>query len=283
MSAPPDRAVPSPPGYPPPPVPIGPTPVWVMALGAVFGGITLIGLLVFAYIAGKDASFVCNAFTVLAAVFAFGAALAAGFIGGGAAVTGNLGATAKNYAMLFSAGGGIAVFFIAFGLFHFFKGDVCARDSAEQRHRAEVGQLEARLKEHKTIIEQRTATVAQLEEDKRALEKKIASLKEQPITIVAISSRTASLKQITIEYNSKTEGWKRASRANNVFKIQLSDLNLDDPGIFVSYDRSELTAEWEDQELPPVGIERFDHQFDPLSIKLFLTPPQRLQIGRNKP
>jgi hypothetical protein len=103
------------------PMPIPPPAPWAMILGAVFGGLTLAGLFVFAFMAAKDASFVCNSFTLLAPIFALGAALSAGFIGGAAAAGGQLGDAAQTHTMKFSVGGGVAVLFIAFVGFQYFK------------------------------------------------------------------------------------------------------------------------------------------------------------------
>jgi hypothetical protein len=103
------------------PLPIGPAATWVMVLGAIFGGATLLGLFVFAFLASTNPSFICNSFTLLAAVFALGVALSAAFIGGAAVARGQLGATAQQNTLAFSAGGGIAALFIAFYVFQVFK------------------------------------------------------------------------------------------------------------------------------------------------------------------
>ncbi len=102
-------------------MPIPPPAPWAMILGAVFGGLTLAGLFVFAFLAAKDASFVCNSFTLLAPIFALGAALSAGFLGGAAAAGGQFGDAAQTHTMKFSVGGGVAVLFIAFVAFQYFK------------------------------------------------------------------------------------------------------------------------------------------------------------------
>jgi hypothetical protein len=98
---------------------------WVMILGAIFGGITLIGLFVFAYLASKSPDFVCNSILLLAAVFALGAALSAGFIGGAASATGQFGDTARNNSLAFSVGGGIAVLIIVFLAVQYFRPTNC--------------------------------------------------------------------------------------------------------------------------------------------------------------
>jgi hypothetical protein len=101
--------------------PIGPTSLWAMIVGCVFGGITLIGLFIFAFLASSNPAFVCNSFTLLAPVFALGAALSAGFIGGAAAAGGQLGDAAQTHQLKFSVGGGVAILFIAFFGFQQFK------------------------------------------------------------------------------------------------------------------------------------------------------------------
>jgi hypothetical protein len=118
-------APPDPPQNLPDPTPIGPVATWVMILGAVFGAITLIGLFVFAYLAAQSPDFICNSVLLLAAVFALGAALSAGFIGGAASATGQLGNRAKNNSFVFSVGGGVAVLIIVFFAVQYFRPTGC--------------------------------------------------------------------------------------------------------------------------------------------------------------
>jgi hypothetical protein len=88
---------------------IAPTAAWATIVGAVFGAITLLGLFAFAFFAGVNPAFVCNSFTLLAPIFALGAALSAGFIGGAAAAGGQLGDVAQTHSMKFSLGGGVSL------------------------------------------------------------------------------------------------------------------------------------------------------------------------------
>jgi len=103
------------------PTPILPYAKWVPIVGAGFGGFVLLALLWLVRVAGENPIFICNSFLLIAAVFALGAALAAGFIGGSAAFQGQLGPTAQNNAIVFTAGGGVAVLFgVLFGMFFIF-------------------------------------------------------------------------------------------------------------------------------------------------------------------
>jgi hypothetical protein len=96
-------------------------PSWVIIVGACFGAIVLIGLLVFAFLTGTNyKGFICDSFQLLAAVFAFGAALPASFMGGGAAAQGQLGTTGQRFSLIYAVGGGVAFFVITFVLFSFF-------------------------------------------------------------------------------------------------------------------------------------------------------------------
>jgi hypothetical protein len=104
---------------------VGATPMWASVLGGVFGGITLVGLMAFTFIAGGNPAFVCNTFTLLAPIFALGVALSAGFIGGAAAASGQLGGAAQTHLLKFSAGGGLAILVIAFFAFQQFKPQGC--------------------------------------------------------------------------------------------------------------------------------------------------------------
>ena len=92
---------------------------WVIYVGAVFGGITLIGLFAFAFIAGtSNQQFICKSFQLLAAVFSLGAALSGAFLGGGAAAQGK---TTGPFSIAFGVGGGVAVLVIMFVVFSQFK------------------------------------------------------------------------------------------------------------------------------------------------------------------
>jgi hypothetical protein len=110
----------------PTPVEIRTSPDWIMVVGAGFGGITLIGLFVFAFLAGTAyKGFICDSFRLLAAVFAFGAGLSAAFMGGRAAAQGQLGAAGERFSFAYALGGGVAFFVITFLLFSHFPPDNC--------------------------------------------------------------------------------------------------------------------------------------------------------------
>src|SRR5437762_62113 len=84
-------------------------PTWAAVVGAIFGGIMLLALLAFTFLAGtKYHDFICNSYTILAFAFSLGSALAVAFLGGYAAAQGQIGTTAQNNSLTFSAGGGIA-------------------------------------------------------------------------------------------------------------------------------------------------------------------------------
>lgn len=102
-------------------VPVPTNPSWVIIAGPGFGAIALIGLFVFAFLAGTSyKGFICDSFQLLAAVFAFGAASSAAFMGGGAAAQGQLGSTGQQFSFLYGVGGGVAFFVITFVLFSSF-------------------------------------------------------------------------------------------------------------------------------------------------------------------
>lgn len=90
---------------------------WPRIAGAFFGALSLLGFYLFAFLARNDQSIVCHVWSLLTPVFAFGAALSVGFFGGSAAASGQLGDGAVGRAFKWSAGGGVAAFVIAFGLF----------------------------------------------------------------------------------------------------------------------------------------------------------------------
>lgn len=94
-------------------MPIDRTVTWVRIVGAISGLATLAALGFFTYLSFYDAQAACNGFISLALFFAFGSALAASFIGGAAALEGQLGEGAQQNPFVFSAGGGVAVLFIA--------------------------------------------------------------------------------------------------------------------------------------------------------------------------
>jgi hypothetical protein len=234
---------------PPAPTRIGPAPTWIIALGAVFGAITLLGLFAFAFLAGTRPDFVCNSFTILATVFALGAALSAGFIGGAASIAGNLGASAKNNALAFSAGGGIAVLFIAFYAFQQFQPSAC----------------EARAKD-----------MSQLSEDLSKAQNELERLKRQDIKIIPSTSNTSlPLKNIIIKYTDKNGETQPARHVKNAYIVSLTDL-LSPGEIFVEYNPSTVPAERQrrGQSPPSIAIDRLSYSIDPLQLRLWLELPK---------
>ena len=105
----------------PVPIPIRTGPDWAMIVGAGFGGITLIAMLVFAFLAGTGhKNLICDSFQLLAVIVAFGAGLSAAFMGGRAAAQGQLGSVGQQFSVTYGLGGGVAFFAIAFLLFSSF-------------------------------------------------------------------------------------------------------------------------------------------------------------------
>ena len=94
---------------------------WLARASMAIGLCVLVIFVGLALLAGIVPSFVCRSFVLLAAIFAFGAALAAGFIGGTAAAHGKLGDKAIQQSFQYSVGGGVAFFVIAFLIFMAFK------------------------------------------------------------------------------------------------------------------------------------------------------------------
>jgi hypothetical protein len=106
-------------------------PTWMLLVGALFGAITLIALFVFAFVAGSSSvEFLCRSYPFMTMAFPLGAALSAGFIGGHAATTGSLGLPAREHVVGYSAGGGIAVLFIALLVMYFIKPTDCQQKMA---------------------------------------------------------------------------------------------------------------------------------------------------------
>lgn len=257
----------------PVPIPIDSPPNWVAALGAFFGGTTLVGFFIFAFIAGNNPDFICNAFGLLAAVFAFGAALAAAFLGGAAAISGNLGSRAREAPLAFSAGGGVAVLFIALALFHSFKGDTC-----DSRLRG----LEQKLKGAQEKLEAALDNTAALQNKVVDRESELRKLKEQPLTIVADGVQRSLMRQLLIEYTNKNGDRKEAKRLDgNVFKIPYGDLLEEDPGIDLRYDSSEVPAQREGRGIS-VSLQRIYHDMSPLRLRINVGFPDAAEIGSVK-
>ena len=220
---------------------IGPAPTWVMVLGSIFAGITLIAFIVVAILAGSAPQFVCNSFNALAAVFAFGAALAATFIGGAAAVQGHLGSTAKGWSLSFSALGGIGVLFIAFFAFHQFKDDVCKIATMEKTIREKTSQV--------------TALTTQL-----------SDLKQQIRIVVKTNPQVEKLKEIEVRYIRKEDGeLTPVIGKGNVFTIDRDKLWAVDPEIRIRYVEGLLPAQCNGRQ-PPVIVESLKHDFDQSSL-----------------
>ena len=96
-------------------------PEWLMRAGMVIGSCVLLIFVGLAILAAFYPQVVCNSFPLLAAIFAFGAALSGAFIGGSAAAQGTLGDRAKAHSLTYSAGGGVAFFLIAFAIFKLYE------------------------------------------------------------------------------------------------------------------------------------------------------------------
>ncbi len=104
-------------GFDPGQVPRGPLPVaptWRLAIGAVFGGVVLLGFFAFAFLGAQSGSAktICAAFFPLTVAFAIGTGLAGGFLGGEIGVHGRAGNAAgtggANGQFAYAAVGGIA-------------------------------------------------------------------------------------------------------------------------------------------------------------------------------
>ncbi|MGY8636503.1 hypothetical protein RAD15_28925 [Bradyrhizobium sp. 14AA] len=254
---------------PPRPARIGPNPTWVSITAAVFGGVTLLGFFVIAYWTGSNPDFVCAAFLPISVIFSLGAALSAGFIGGAAAVNGTFGSKGQDNAVAFSAGGGIAVLFIAlYAMNAQFKEDVC-RGLATK----------VSILEQKVTIQERDLSVRQTSIDElkkealrvaQEIESRVKTFHAQPIKIAASTEQasTTPLKQLSVTYIGKQgpELAKRTAEGTNVFKIDLADMNDDDRRIGLEVDP--LLA----SESGPVSIviDKISHQIDPLRIDLVL-------------
>lgn len=253
---------------PPRPARIGPNPLWVNITGAIFGGITLIGFFVFAYWTNTNPTFVCSAFLPIAVIFSLGAALSASFIGGAAAINGTFGTAGQNNVLAFSAGGGIAVLFIALYVMNaYFKEDAC------KGLRSQVLDLEQRMVSQDKELSSRQSMIDELKQKTLAIaqegEAKIKSFRSQPIRIAATTEQasTTPLKLLSVTYIGK-QGPEIAKRVEgtNVFKIDLADMNEDDRKIGLEVDPL-LSS-----EAGPVSIvvDKISHQIEPLRIELVL-------------
>jgi hypothetical protein len=227
---------------PPPPGPIGPTQLWVAIVGAIFGGITLIGLFVFAYIAGREPSFICNSFTLLASIFAFGVALAAGFIGGAAGVNGRV-PFVKDNIIVFSAAGGIAVFFIAFLVFQSYGTSVC-----------------------NTIYDKLKKENAQLQLDKNELVDQINAAKKEPFIFWAENVDSA-LKNIVMKFMDGSGEYRKVKPQGHQFKIERGDIGDLNEGFSLETDLPEPLSK------RPIVLQRIVPRASPRQMSLFLNLP----------
>lgn len=253
---------------PPRPARIGPNPLWVNITGALFGGVTLLGFFVFAYWTDKNPNFVCSAFLPIAVIFSLGAALSAGFIGGAAAINGSFGSAGQNNVLAFSAGGGIAVLFIALYFMNtYFKEDAC------KGLRKQVSDLEEKVASQITDLSARQKAIDELNQKALNLaqegEVKIKTFRSQPIRIAATTEQasTTPLKQLSITYIGKL-GPEIAKRieGTNVFKIDVAEMHEDDRRIALEVDpllSSEAGA-------VSIVIDKISHQIEPLRIDLVL-------------
>jgi hypothetical protein len=217
--------------------PIGPAPPWAAFSGAIFGGMTLAGLFVFAFIAGREPDFICNSFTLLAAIFAFGSALAAVFVGGAAGVSGNIPVLRDNV-VAFSAVGGIAVFFIAFLIFQSFEQRVCN----DRPH------------------------VDLLREENSKLKAQIATLLDQPIVFRAESGEP-ELQKVILRYYDRAGELQTVKPVGNTFTIPHEKIGDADAGFYLTY--ADIPAE-RSKRPPIIGLQRIEHRINPLRISLFL-------------
>jgi hypothetical protein len=251
----------------PTPMPIEPTAAnWASILAAVFGGITLAGMFAFAFLASIKPTFMCDSFTLLASVFALGVALSAGFIGGAASLTSNLNDVVKKTGMVVSAGGGIAVLFIAFWLFEHFKPDACS--------------LSGTVKTLNEAISKKDDEIKKLTGDFSAKADELEKLKKQPVKIIIPTSGLRSLPadRISIQYTDRDGETRDAKRQSNAYEVSLDDL-LFSGEIFVGFRPDSVPAERERPGQPPqpqrIPIDQFSYTSNPsLQIRLWLVEPK---------
>jgi hypothetical protein len=225
---------------PPPPGPVGLSQMWASIVGAVFGGITLVGLFAFALIAGREPQFICNSFTLLGSIFAFGAALAAGFMGGAAGVSGRI-PFLKDNVVAFSAVGGIAVFFIAFLIFQSFDERVC-----------NYGKIKA--------DEER------LQKENGVLTDQIKAIQEEPFVFRA-ENIDAILKNVVLKYMDKYGEYRKVRANGHTFTIDRADVGDLDEGFSLEADFPEPLSK------RPIALERIVPGSSRWRMSLFLSVP----------
>lgn len=229
----------------PSPMTIGPAANWVTILAAVFGAITLLGLFAFAFLAGSlKPDFICNSFTLLAAVFSLGVALSAGFIGGAATLTSTMSEPLKRIGLAFSAGGGIAVLFFAFFAFQHFQPDTCTLSQKLSAANAEIANLKQKAETLKTI----------------------------KIVIPSNSFHNLPPENVVIQYTDQVGDTKSANRVGSSYEISVGDLLISGGEIFVSYRLDTIPAE-RAKRPTRIPIDQFTYSTDPLQIRLWLVEP----------
>lgn len=184
----------------PSPTSVGSVPRWAPIAGAAFGALTLLALIAVVYLASQQAMFVCNAFTPLAMLFAFGGALAAGFIGGAAAFQGQLGQKVQENAFIFTAGGGVAVLAGMFVIFNMFKQPNCDLSKRVDSLNTEVARLNSELQKaentyNEKLTAQKAASDLQLGGQKKTSEAALRSAKDDSAALIE-KERSHSQKQL---------------------------------------------------------------------------------------
>jgi hypothetical protein len=237
---------------------IGPTPFWASVLAAVFGGITLIGMIGFAFLAAIKPSAVCDGFTPLAAVFALGVALSAGFIGGAASLTSSLNDIAKRAAVAFSAGGGIAVLFIAFWVFQHFKPEGCSQKTTELAR--QVTELEGAIKEKGKEVEN--------------FKNELQKFKKMTIVIPQRDLPFLPKDKISIQYYDRYGELQHATAQGSAFELSLDEV-LTSGQIFVGYRLEAVPAERQNQHRPEsIPIDKFSYAMSERTLRLWLLEPK---------
>lgn len=109
---------------------------WVLIVGVFLGAITLFFLMALVIMSIFEMTVPKNSRFIVITVIAFGLAFATAFIGGNAAAKGNVPFVSEGYIAEFSAGGGVAAFFIVFIL-----GSYLYKDVAEDPWSGKFGDL----------------------------------------------------------------------------------------------------------------------------------------------
>src|ERR1700685_1246152 len=209
------------------PIPIKSGATWSRIMSAIFGALTLVGLFVIVLLSGPQREYVCNSLLPLAAVFALGSGFVAGFMGGAAALEGNFSPVKKGGTVVVSAGGGVAVLFIALYLLHQFQPNYCTIDvsSLQQQHNNDQTSIENLTQQHQA---DQSAIVA--------LTQQIAVLQKQGVQFVITpdSAPSLPLNGITVKYYDHTGLPTDADQNGNLYSILSTDLNFAS-NIFVTF------------------------------------------------